>query len=91
MSLDEIVLGKPYTGEGRTFFRMQDLLAYLNMHKFWDFKGPKIASLLNDAHAEHGFKNLKGRGVNFWSIPAFVTQSEGFGIPKEIQGEEAPF
>jgi hypothetical protein len=91
MSLDEIVLGKPYTGEGRTFFRMQDLLSYLNMHKFFDFRGPKIASLLNDAHAEHGFKNLKGRGVNFWSIPAFVTQTEGFGIPKEIQGEEAPF
>ena len=86
LSISEIVLGKPFTDKGRTYFRMQDLLAYLAMHKFYEFKGPKIASMLRDAMAEHHFSILKGRPVNYWSLPEFAGQTEGFGVPEEIKG-----
>jgi hypothetical protein len=85
LSIDEIALGKPYSEVGRTYFRMPDLISYLNMHKFFDFKSQKIASMLRDAKAEHHFKMLKGRGVNFWSIAEFARQNESFEVPADVK------
>ena len=70
---------------------MPDLLAYLAMHKFYEFKSTKIASMLKDAKADHHFSVLKGRGVNYWSIPAFMSQSESFDVPKDVQDNGVPF
>lgn len=91
LSLDEIVLGKPYTDKGRTYFRMPDLMSYLSMHKFYEFKSTKIAAMLKDAGAEHHFSIMKGRGVNYWSIPEFAKQTEGFAVPGEVQEDGSPF
>jgi len=88
LNLEEIVLGKPFSEKGRTFFRMADMLAFLSRHKFFEFKSTKIASMLKDAGAEHHFNNIKGRGVNYWSIPEFAKQTEGFPIPDEAQNNE---
>ena len=89
-TLDEIVLGKPFTDSGRTYFRMADLLAYLSRNKFFEFRSTKIASMLKDANAEHHFKNLKGRGVNYWSMVEFAKQTESFSVPDNVsQGGEA--
>lgn len=91
LTLDEIVLGKPYSDKGRTFFRMTDLLSFLTRNKFFEFKSTKIASMLKDAGAEHHFNNLKGRGVNFWSVPEFARQREGFDVPGDAQDSKDPF
>jgi len=91
LTMEEIVLGKPHTADGRTYFRMPDLLAFLSMHKFYEFKSMKIASMLKEARAEHHFKVLKGRGVNFWSIPEFAKQTEGFGVPEAVKEGDTPF
>lgn len=89
-ALEEIVLGKPFTEQGRTYFRMADLLAYLSRNKFFEFRSTKIASMLKDANAEHHFKNLKGRGVNYWSMVEFAKQTESFSVPDDVsQGGEA--
>ena len=82
LTLDEIVLGKPYTDKGRTNFRLPDLMSYLSMHKFFEFKSPKISSMLKDAGAQHHFAVMKGRGVNYWSIPEFARQTESFDVPQ---------
>jgi hypothetical protein len=91
LTLDEITLGKPFTDRGRTYFRMADLLNFLSMHKFYEFRSPKIASMLKDARADHHFSNLKGRGVNYWSIAAFARQTETFDVPSAAQDSGTPF
>lgn len=83
LTLDEITLGKPFTENGKTSFRMADLLGFLMRNKFFEFKSPKIASMLKDAGATHDFRVLKGRGINFWIMPEFAKQTESFEVPKD--------
>lgn len=91
LSFDEIVLGKPFSSGGRTYFRMADLMSYLAMHKFTEFKSQKVSSLLRDAGAEHDFKIIKGRGVNFWHVAEFAKQAEGYDVPRDVEGGGEPF
>jgi hypothetical protein len=70
-SIDELLIGKPWTDRGRTYFRLSDFLAYLDRKKF---KGPgahKVASMLKDRGGESEFIRLRGKGINVWSIPKF--------------------
>ena len=78
---DEIVLGKPWTNEGRTFFRLRDLNDYLHRHNFRHYTQAQITARLREMDAESGFFNIKGRGCNWWSIPEFRQQTEGFNVP----------
>lgn len=91
LTIDEIVLGKPFTDGGKTAFRMQDLESFLGRHKFFDFKRYKIASILKDSGAEHRFKNINGKGTNFWLVPAFATSTNGFHVPEELREKKEPF
>lgn len=79
---DEMLLGKPWTNEARTYFRMQDLMSFLDRHKFYDFKIHQVASHLKQFGAQHHFFNLKGKGLNCWSVPAFVQIKGDFDVPK---------
>ena len=68
---DEILLGKPWTEEGKTYFRIKDLKDYLTKHRFTDMETNRIASKLRDLNAKHHFWNIKGRGTNVWYIDEF--------------------
>jgi len=72
-TMDEILLGRPCTNEGRHFFRMMDLLDFMERQKFRELKGPKISMLLNDLGGENKIHKVKGKSINLWSIPEFVT------------------
>ncbi len=85
-SKEEILLGKPFTEEGRTFFRIKDLKEYLVKHRFTELETNRIASKLRDMKAEHKFVNMKGRGVNLWSIPEF-DYGEEVALPTQIFDE----
>jgi hypothetical protein len=75
---DEILLGKPYTEDGKTFFRIKDLKEYLIKHRFTDMETNRVASKLRDLKAGHKFWNIKGRGTNVWFINEFeYTDEEG--------------
>jgi hypothetical protein len=73
---EEVLLGKPYTEEGKTFFRIKDLREYLVKHRFTELDTNKIASKLRDLKAKHTFWNLKGRGTNVWYIPEIEYKDE---------------
>ena len=73
---DEILLGKPYTEEGKTYFRIKDLKDYLAKHRFTDMQVNQIASKLRDLKAEPKFFNIKGRGTNVWYINEFDYSEE---------------
>ncbi len=78
---EEILLGKPYTEDNKTFFRLSDLEAYLQRHNFRHFTRPKITARLRDLGADHSGQNIKNRFVNLWAIPTFDSQTDPFGLP----------
>lgn len=81
-SQDEILLGKPWHENGRTHFRSADLLKYLEQQRFRDLKGNQIFAVLKqDKDCKHHFTHLRGKGVNFWSVPSFEQQEQDFSIP----------
>ena len=78
---DEVLLGKPFTEDGLTMFRLSDLEAYLQRHNFRYFTRPKITARLRDLGSDHSGQNIKGRFVNLWSIPAYEIQTDPFNLP----------
>jgi hypothetical protein len=83
-SLDEILMGKPYTDakEGRTYFVSADLFQYLAQHRFAGATEKEVFRFLRHRDVEHHFKVIKGKGVNFWSVPAFPEQTEEHSVPR---------
>lgn len=81
-SIDEILLGKPWHDNDRTYFRSADLLKYLEQQRFRDLKGNQIYAVMKqDKDCKHHFSNLRGKGVNYWSVPAFEQQQKEFDVP----------
>lgn len=68
---DEIILGKAFTDETGHYFRSLDLMAFLDRHRFFEFKVNKVASLLKELNGESAFMKIKNKGVNVWHIPLF--------------------
>ena len=77
---DEILLGKPYTEDGKTYFRIKDLKEYLVKHRFTDMETNRVASKLRDLKAKHKFFNIKGRGTNVWYIDEFEYREDDSGL-----------
>ena len=73
---EEILLGKPFTEEGTTYFRIKDLREFLLKHRFTELETNKIASKLRDMKAQTKFWNIKGRGTNVWYVKAFEYKDE---------------
>ena len=87
---DELLLGKPWTDDGRHYFRIADLMAFLDRMHFRDYKVNQVTAILKNNKAEHHFFNCKGKGLNCWSVPAFE-QSEGdFEVSKEVEDTSDP-
>jgi len=75
---EEILLGKPwYNNEDRRhYFRMSDLLSYLDRHRFKDFKTHEIALFIKNNNGESKFFNIKGKGINIWSLNFYPGENE---------------
>lgn len=80
-SLDELLLGKPFTEAGRTYFCSSDLMQHLAQQRF-SVTEREVFKWLRTKGVEHHFKVLKGKGVNCWSLPAFSEQTEPYDVPK---------
>jgi hypothetical protein len=91
LSKKEIVLGKPCTEAGRTYFRMSDLIAYLNRKKFTKFSAPNIAAMLQEVGAQHHASNFSGHTCNYWSLAEFSKSSDPLDLPPEIGDTKEAF
>ena len=78
---DELLLHKPWTDNGKTYFRLGDLMEYLHRHNFKDYQRNNLTSKLKQLHGEPHFFNIKGRGVNVWYIEEFKAQDEPHDLP----------
>lgn len=74
---DELLMGKPWTDEGLTYFRSNDFKTYLAQQKFFDLKMHEVYVALRNRHEvkQQQFK-IKGKCVRCWSVPQFVKQNE---------------
>jgi hypothetical protein len=86
---EEMIIGKPWTSEGRHWFKMSDFLSYLDKSKFKDLKVHQVSSILKEIGGEHKFITIKGKGLNVWTVPEFPKQTEGFAVPSMVQ--KSPF
>lgn len=79
-SKDELLQGKPWTEDGRTYFRSTDLSRYLEQQHFKTFKQREMWTIIQrHAGSSHGWK-LKGKQVICWSLPEFEQQTEDHDI-----------
>jgi hypothetical protein len=69
--VDELLIGKPWTSQGRTYFKLSDFLAFLDRKKFKAFTSNKITAILKDIGGEAELMKIRGKNVNIWSIPQF--------------------
>jgi hypothetical protein len=88
MSRDELLLGKPWTNDGRTYFRQKDMRAYLRRQSFKGLDDNQIMKAVKDGGGTFGKWNVKGTTCHWWSVPAFVPQSEPHDIPKAVSEEK---
>ena len=90
---EEILLRRPWTNEeeGRTYFRLKDLEAYLKRNKFFEYKSNKIAQRLRDIDGNAEQLKIKGRTVRCWSVPAFEPIEDEFSSHFEEKDGDIPF
>lgn len=74
---EDLLMGKPWTEDGRTYFRSNDFKTFLLQQKFNDMKIHEVYAAIRSRYSviEKQFK-LKGKGCRCWSVPEFVQQAE---------------
>ena len=88
LNRDELLLRKPWTEDGITWFRLKDLQDYLTRNKFTYFNTGQLVQALRNLKGKSEKYNLKGRTVRVWGVPAYQQQDSAFDI-KEV--DSAPF
>jgi hypothetical protein len=82
MSMDEILLGKPFTDEKYTYFRLCDFLAFLDRQRFREVDVGTVYLRLKDVGGENiGRRRLKGVREHLWRVASFEEQSQAFDVP----------
>jgi hypothetical protein len=90
-SRSEILLDKPWTDAGRTWFRSKALLQHLSRYRVSGYGGSKLWKLLRERGGTHEKVSIKGVDTQIWSVPEFQSQKEGFDVPKSITASTVPF
>lgn len=75
---EELLLGKPWTDDGRVYFRSGDLIRFLKQQRFNELKENEIWAIFKRRGAKHHHFQLKGKHVACWSIDAFPEQTDDF-------------
>ena len=78
---DELLLHKPWTDNGKTYFRLGDLMDHLHRNNFKEYRRNMLTSKLKKLNGEPYFFNVKGRGINVWFIDEFKVQDEPHDLP----------
>ena len=100
---EDLLLGRPWTEDGRTYFRLSDLMRFLASQQFKDYKVQQLAKVIKlkvfrdkkgnplpeAEQPKHHEMNIKGKFVNLWSLPEFAKQTSSFDVPD--MKDESPF
>ena len=86
--IDEILQGRPWTADGRTYFIPSFFIEYLHMRRCAHTR-QQLQIIMYDFGCEKKTKEIKGRSIDYWSLPEQTTQSESFEVPR--LPKEEPF
>lgn len=84
-SRDELLLGRPWTENGMTYFRGKDFMKYLDQEHFRELRNQQIWALLRKRDAVHTQFQLKGKCVQVWGVKEFERQDGDFDVPRTKQ------
>jgi hypothetical protein len=73
---EQIKRGNAYKHEGRTYFSMAHLQAWLDSRKFRGCTPQEIAAILKQRGGETKSRGIGGKNARLWSIPAFPVVSD---------------
>jgi hypothetical protein len=85
-SKEELLMFKPYHENGRTYFNGPHFKIYLEQNRL-RITQQQLWAWLRERGAKQKFWNIKGKGINTWSVESFKTQDEDFTVPS-IEDEE---
>lgn len=90
---EEILGGKPFTENGRTYFRTSDLLKYLTRMQFKDYRVQQVTKVLkmrktkkdgkDVEYCKHEPTHIGKKFLNLWSIEAFEKSAEEWEVPQD--------
>lgn len=80
-SREELLLGKPWTENRYTYFKLSDFIMYLERNHFRLFNSSQITTILQEKGGGHHFFNFDGRGVNVWFFPEFAKSKKTPPVP----------
>jgi len=91
---DELLLGKPWLNGERHYFRISDLVAFLDRNRFKHDGVKWLFKVLRDNKGKADFfivkmGDTKKKGFNVWSVPEFTYRTDKYSLPK--QEEATPF
>ena len=91
LNIDEILIGKPFTEDNKTYFKMSALEEYLRKKKFNDFTTTQMAARIRQLGGGDTRKKVRGKTVYVWWLPADDREVlEGSLATPEVS-EEIPF
>ena len=94
-SIDDVRLGKSFTENGKTYFRMSSLEKYLDKQKFKGFDATRIGARIrqlndNDEEESSVVRRVRGKNMRLWWIYELEKPHDELPLPKEKE-EEVPF
>jgi hypothetical protein len=81
---DELLQGKPWTDDGWTYFRSNDLMSYLDRQHFRVINQRAAWTILRKSNAVHKQFQIKGRCVMVWGVTTPSRQSEPHEVPDAL-------
>jgi hypothetical protein len=88
-SMGEVLLNKPYSTGGRTYFRISALQTFLNRNHFKDLKRNELVSILRTHKATNQQQQIGSQTPRVWSVPGVIRKDDPLPLPSGIgdQGE----
>jgi hypothetical protein len=85
--MQDMLTGRPTLVDNVYHFRLRDFIAYLDRLRFQEFKMNKVAMYLREWGCVKKFSNLKGKGVNHFSVNNIFAVVESLDLPKQADPE----
>jgi predicted RNA binding protein with dsRBD fold (UPF0201 family) len=89
LNIEEILIGKAWSDEGKIFFKMSSLEEYLQKKRFTDFTTTQMGARIKQLGGGDTRKRVRGKVVYMWYVPDQGTEEVNLELPS--MKEEIPF
>ena len=87
--MEEVITGKCYTEDNKTFFKMVHLEDYLKKKRFTDMKTMQIVQRIRDMGGGNESRKILGKTERLWFVPEIVRENKPLKQPSV--SDAAPF